>query len=70
MSAVKEPKFFLTDGSPSARGGPGDVRTYREHVWRRDDYEALFDPLRLASCTASPRRSTCTTRQHCGASAR
>ncbi len=44
MSAVKEPKFFLTDGPPPARGGPGDVQTYREHVWRRDDYEALFDP--------------------------
>jgi Sulfotransferase family len=44
MSSVKEPKFFLTDGPPSARGGPGDVQTYREHVWRRDQYEALFDP--------------------------
>jgi Sulfotransferase domain len=44
MSAVKEPKFFLTDGPPPTSGGPGDVRTYREHVWRRDDYEALFDP--------------------------
>ncbi len=44
MSAIKEPKFFLTDGPPTARGGPGDARTYREHVWRRDDYEALFDP--------------------------
>ncbi len=43
MSAVKEPKFFLTDGPPPARGGPGDVQTYREHVWRRDDYEALFE---------------------------
>jgi Sulfotransferase family len=43
MSPVKEPKFFLTDGPPPARGGPGDVRTYREHVWRRADYEALFD---------------------------
>ena len=43
MSAVKEPKFFLTDGPPPAKGGPGDVQTYREHVWRRDDYEALFD---------------------------
>ena len=42
MSAVKEPKFFLTDGPPPARGGPGDVQTYREHVWQRDDYEALF----------------------------
>jgi hypothetical protein len=42
LSPVKEPKFFLTDGPPPAQGGPGDARTYREHVWRRDDYEALF----------------------------
>ena len=44
LSAVKEPKFFLSDGPPPAQGGPGDVKTYREHVWRRADYEALFDP--------------------------
>src|ERR1700727_857763 len=44
MSAVKDPKFFLADGPPPTSGGPGDVRTYREHVWRRDDYESLFDP--------------------------
>jgi hypothetical protein len=43
MSPVKEPKFFLTDGPPPARGGPGDALTYREHVWRREDYERLFD---------------------------
>ncbi|HEX6470840.1 MAG TPA: sulfotransferase [Streptosporangiaceae bacterium] len=43
MSPVKEPKFFLTDGPPPARGGPGDAQTYREHIWRRADYEALFD---------------------------
>ncbi|WP_084965538.1 sulfotransferase family protein [Thermoactinospora rubra] len=42
MSPVKEPKHFLTDGSPPTRGGPGDAETYREHVWRRPDYEALF----------------------------
>ncbi len=42
LSAVKEPKFFLTDGPPPTQGGPGDARTYREHVWRRADYEALF----------------------------
>lgn len=43
MSPVKEPKFFLTDGPPPARGGgPGDAKTYREHVWRREDYEELF----------------------------
>jgi len=44
MSAVKEPKFFLSDGPPPTRGGPGDALTYREHIWRRPDYEALFDP--------------------------
>jgi hypothetical protein len=44
MSAVKEPKFFLTDGPPPTRGGgPGDVQTYREHAWRLEDYKALFD---------------------------
>jgi hypothetical protein len=43
LSPVKEPKFFLTDGPPPSQGGPGDARTYREHVWRRTDYEALFD---------------------------
>jgi hypothetical protein len=43
LSPVKEPKFFLSDGPPPATGGPGDVQTYQEHVWRRADYEALFD---------------------------
>jgi hypothetical protein len=42
LSPVKEPKFFLTDGPPPAQGGPGDARTYREHIWRQPDYEALF----------------------------
>ncbi|GAA4197956.1 sulfotransferase [Streptosporangium oxazolinicum] len=42
MSPVKEPKFFLSDGPPPTKGGPGDAQTYREHVWRREDYEALF----------------------------
>jgi hypothetical protein len=43
LSPIKEPKFFLTDGPPPAKGGPGDALTYREHVWQRDKYEALFD---------------------------
>jgi hypothetical protein len=43
MSPIKEPKHFLTDGPPPTRGGPGDVQTYRQHIWRRADYEALFD---------------------------
>ena len=44
LPAIKEPKFFLTDNAPPAgRGGPGDVQTYQEQIWRRADYEALFD---------------------------
>jgi hypothetical protein len=43
MSLIKEPKFFLTDGPPPTKGGPGDALTYREHVWQRDKYEVLFD---------------------------
>jgi hypothetical protein len=43
MSPIKEPKFFLTDGPPPSKGGPGDALTYREHVWQRDRYELLFD---------------------------
>ena len=43
MSAVKEPRFFLSGGKPPpSRGGPGDAQTYQEYVWRRTDYEALF----------------------------
>ena len=43
LSEPKEPKFFLTDGPPpDTGGGPGDVETWREHVWRRADYENLF----------------------------
>ena len=45
LPQVKEPKYFLTDGPPPTRGGPGDLETYREHVWRRADYEALFAPV-------------------------
>src|SRR3954462_12675408 len=43
MSSVKEPKFFLTDGPPPTGGGPGDAATYRAYIWRREEYEALFD---------------------------
>jgi hypothetical protein len=49
MSRVKEPKFFLTDGPPRAAGGPGDAATFREYVWRRADYEALFDDAPVGS---------------------
>ena len=43
LSPVKEPKFFLGDGTPSRRiAGPGEPHSAREWVWRRDHYEALF----------------------------
>jgi hypothetical protein len=43
LSRVKEPKFFLCDGPPPTQGGPGDAHSYREWIWRRPDYERLFD---------------------------
>lgn len=43
MSAVKEPKFFLTEGPPPrGAGGPGDRQTYQERITRHADYERLF----------------------------
>lgn len=42
LSRVKEPKFYLCDGPPPSRGGPGDAHSYREWIWQRDRYEALF----------------------------
>jgi Sulfotransferase family len=43
MSKVKEPKYFLCDGPPPRSGGPGDAHSYREWIWQRPRYEALFE---------------------------
>jgi len=44
LSPVKEPKFFLCAGAPPPRqAGPGDAHSAREWVWRRAEYEALFN---------------------------
>jgi hypothetical protein len=49
LSPVKEPKYYLTAGQdPARRGapgqrGPGDRHSAREWVWRRADYEGLFE---------------------------
>ena len=44
LSPVKEPKYFLCDGRPPAgQRGPGDAHSAREWIWRRAEYEALFD---------------------------
>jgi Sulfotransferase family len=42
MSKVKEPKFFLTDGTRPDFRGPGDERAARAYVVDRAAYEALF----------------------------
>jgi hypothetical protein len=47
LSPVKEPKFYLCDERPPSRRtqrGPGDAHSAGEWVWRRRDYEALFEP--------------------------
>lgn len=44
LSSVKEPKFFLCDEQPPPRQhGPGDAHSRQEWIWRRSDYERLFD---------------------------
>lgn len=46
LSDPKEPKFFLTDGRRPRRAdhrGPGDAHSRREWIWRRRDYERLFE---------------------------
>jgi hypothetical protein len=45
LSRVKEPKFFLCDGTPprSRQRGPGDAHSAREWVWRESDYLRLFE---------------------------
>ena len=44
MSRPKEPKYWLCDDEPPpAWRGPGDAHSRQEWVWRRQDYEALFD---------------------------
>jgi len=43
MSAMKEPKFFLTDGERPHHRGPDDERACRAYVVDRHAYEALFE---------------------------
>ena len=42
-SPVKEPKYYMCwDAPPPAYTGPGDPHSNQEWIWRRDDYELLF----------------------------
>lgn len=49
LSAVKEPKYFLCNGTAPPRStqrGPGDAHSAREWVWRESDYLRLFADAR------------------------
>lgn len=44
-STPKEPKYWLCDDAPPpAWRGPGDAHSQQEWIWRRDEYERLFEP--------------------------
>jgi hypothetical protein len=41
----KEPKYWLCGDAPAPHWrGPGDAHSQQEWIWRRRDYEALFEP--------------------------
>jgi hypothetical protein len=70
MSRTKEPKHFLTEGPPPARGGPGDAKTFAEYVWRRDEYERLFADAAPGQLVGESRPFYLWTRPATGGSAR
>jgi len=44
MTAPKEPKYWMCDDAPPPHfRGPGDQHSQQEWVWRRRDYEGLFE---------------------------
>ena len=46
LPTPKETKHFLTAGVPpscTSQRGPGDAHSAQEWIWRRDEYERLFD---------------------------
>jgi hypothetical protein len=45
VTSPKEPKYWLCDDAPPpAWSGPGDAHSQQEWIWRRSDYERLFEP--------------------------
>ena len=47
VSNPKEPKYWLCDDAPPpAWNGPGDRHSQQEWIWRRGEYEALFERRR------------------------
>ena len=61
VSNPKEPKYWLCDDAPPpAWRGPGDKHSQQEWIWRRGEYERLFEGAgRPSRCAARARRSTC-----------
>lgn len=50
VPAIKEPKYYMcADAPPPAYRGPGDAHSQQEWVWRRSDYERLYDPAPAGS---------------------
>ena len=50
MSSPKEPKYWMCDDAPPPHfRGPGDQHSQQEWVWRRRDYEGLFEPAPASS---------------------
>jgi len=44
VTRPKEPKYWLCDDAPPPSwNGPGDRHSQREWIWRRDDYQSLFE---------------------------
>lgn len=45
VTTPKEPKYWLCDDAPPPHWrGPGDQHSQREWIWRRQDYQRLFEP--------------------------
>jgi hypothetical protein len=60
-SPVKEPKYYMCwDAPPPAYTGPGDPHSNQEWIWRRDDYELLFQQAPEGAVRLEARRSICT----------
>ena len=50
MSSPKEPKYWMCDDAPPPHfRGPGDQHSQQEWVWRKADYERLFEPAPASS---------------------
>jgi hypothetical protein len=50
MSSPKEPKYWMCDDAPPPHfRGPGDQHSQQEWVWRKADYERLFETAPTSS---------------------